>query len=236
VRHLLALAALLIFGAGAAEALAQQPYTPSRGSAERQAIMDAIRAHVRSEPYLGGPIVFEVRTLNVLSGWAYAFVYPRAPDGSRLVAYERAHEELCGGHVEAVLRRNAQGAWRVAVGQVAYCDPIDPEAALRLGAPEALNPSFTAMLAQRDAMQATDAVVRGESLQPASLVRLEPEALELLRNTVYARHGRPFQREDLRRYFGHHDWYRARATYSDALLTATDRANIALIQAAERRR
>jgi len=53
--------------------------------------------------------------------------------------------------------------------------------------------------------------------------------LRLLRNEVYARHGRPFQTVWLAEYFRSEPWYAPRKDFSDAELSATERANIAII-------
>jgi YARHG domain-containing protein len=53
--------------------------------------------------------------------------------------------------------------------------------------------------------------------------------LRLLRNEVYARHGRPFQTPWLAEYFKQQPWYTPRTSFSDAELSPTERANIALI-------
>lgn len=53
--------------------------------------------------------------------------------------------------------------------------------------------------------------------------------LRLLRNEVYARHGRPFQTPWLAEYFKQQPWYTSRNGYSDNELSATERANLALI-------
>ncbi len=53
--------------------------------------------------------------------------------------------------------------------------------------------------------------------------------LRLLRNEVYARHGRPFQTPWLAEYFRSEPWYAPRQDFSDAELSATERANIAII-------
>ena len=53
--------------------------------------------------------------------------------------------------------------------------------------------------------------------------------LRLLRNEIYARHGRPFQTQWLAEYFRQQPWYAARKDYSDAELSPVEKANIALI-------
>ena len=57
--------------------------------------------------------------------------------------------------------------------------------------------------------------------------------LRLLRNTVYARHGRIFEAAELNRYFVTRPWYHGRPEYSDSELTANDRANAGLIKSVE---
>jgi hypothetical protein len=100
----------------AAHAWAQQrPHTPARGSAERQAIMDALRAPVRRE--LGKPVIFEVRTLRVLGTWAFVEAVPRKPDGSpfdyRGTPYQQAIDDGVFDDGMFALLRRERGGWRV---------------------------------------------------------------------------------------------------------------------------
>lgn len=82
--------------------------------------------------------------------------------------------------------------------------------------------------------QAAEArVLAGELLAAYELRGLSQEELRLLRNTVYARHGRLFQSAVLQRYFQSRLWYVGRPSYSDNDLTANDRANVKLIQSLE---
>jgi len=57
--------------------------------------------------------------------------------------------------------------------------------------------------------------------------------LRILRNTVYARRGRPFKSDVLQDWFGGMDWYHADDSYTDARLTAADKKNIKLIRSVE---
>jgi hypothetical protein len=70
-------------------------------------------------------------------------------------------------------------------------------------------------------------------LSVAELRQLSLRDLRLLRNTIYARHGRPFKSEILRDHFSGMSWYKVDAAYSDKLLTANDTRNIALIRSVE---
>jgi DNA-binding FrmR family transcriptional regulator len=54
--------------------------------------------------------------------------------------------------------------------------------------------------------------------------------LRVMRNEVYARHGRTFEAPDLQNYFSRKPWYRQNPSYSDGLLTETDKANVKALQ------
>ena len=113
IRGLL-LATLLLASARAAGAQGR-PHTPARGSAERQALMDALLETVRRE--LGKPAIFEVNELRVLGDWAFADVSPRNPDGTPLdyrgTPMEEAQREGVAGDGMYALLRRQNGRWRV---------------------------------------------------------------------------------------------------------------------------
>ena len=58
----------------------------------------------------------------------------------------------------------------------------------------------------------------------------------LMRNEVFAKHGRPFQDPLLKAYFESRPWYRANSGYSDALLTERERRNAGFIQQYQQRK
>lgn len=68
------------------------------------------------------------------------------------------------------------------------------------------------------------------------LAKRSPQELRLLRNTVYARHGRVFQDEKLQEHFKQQWWYVPNPGYSDAMLTDDDKAISKKIAAEEKRR
>ncbi|MCI0487310.1 MAG: protein kinase [Blastocatellia bacterium] len=80
-----------------------------------------------------------------------------------------------------------------------------------------------------------DKIVRGVRLSEDDLAGLSANELRVLRNIVYARHGRSFETPALQRFFDNQPWYRRNSNYNDSLLTAADRANVSLIRAAESR-
>ena len=230
MQRFLSALALVAGLAVSAPADAQQMYTPRVGSAERQAIMDALRVSTRSSFARSGirsSYVFKVSTLNVQGTWAYITAVPVTADGRRLPLQEP--EEGCGTYGQAILRRTGT-QWRVVEDNHNGCDPMVPEQMARLGGPVRLIP-----VAESDPVPMADfegtaaAILRGDRLSADQIHNFSVPELELLRNTVYARHGRPFSRADLRRHFASRSWYRMRSDYSDARLSAADRANIALI-------
>jgi hypothetical protein len=72
----------------------------------------------------------------------------------------------------------------------------------------------------------TDSLVRGLSLYD----------LRLIRNEVYARHGRRFETAWLRAYFKDMPWYTPRQEFTIAELSEVEKNNVKLIQAAEAKR
>jgi hypothetical protein len=78
-------------------------------------------------------------------------------------------------------------------------------------------------------------ILRGVSVGQSDIAGLSRAELRRLRNTVYARHGRIFERMELQQYFDGRPWYKKRADYTDDDLTPIDRDNINIIRAAEDR-
>jgi hypothetical protein len=70
-------------------------------------------------------------------------------------------------------------------------------------------------------------------LKVDELRQLSLRDLRLLRNTIYARHGRPFKSQILQDHFNGMSWYKIDAAYSDKLLSANDTRNIGLIKSVE---
>jgi hypothetical protein len=66
-------------------------------------------------------------------------------------------------------------------------------------------------------------------LSDKSLEKVSIADLRTLRNEVFARHGREFRSEELRRWFKLFAWYVPRPNFSESELSEVERANIALI-------
>ena len=59
------------------------------------------------------------------------------------------------------------------------------------------------------------------------------EDLRVLRNEIYARHGRVFKDKQLQKYFETQAWYKANPEFKDDQLNEIETANLAKIRAAE---
>ncbi len=146
----------------------------------------------------------------------------------------------------ALLLRSASDAEQKTTDNRALEGNANRNATVNVNTPPANANSKTASNANnvnsRDTTTSTDTfaraetkVVRGTPLNDNDLTGLVNEELRRLRNSVYARHGRTFDAPELQRYFDSRPWYKPRSDYNDARLTATDRANIKLIQDTETR-
>ncbi|MAE29953.1 MAG: hypothetical protein CMJ87_13375 [Planctomycetes bacterium] len=71
-------------------------------------------------------------------------------------------------------------------------------------------------------------------LELADLDGLSPAELRVWRNAIYARHGYPFKSADLTEIFEKQPWYERKPSFDAKSLTATDKANVALIKDAEK--
>ena len=101
------LASAAVFPATRAEA--QSIVLVHRGSPERKAILDVVRAPV--ERRLGISVIFEVERLAVFGDWAFAEVHPRTEAGGRIdyrrTRYARDYiPDLDSDLVLALLHRN----------------------------------------------------------------------------------------------------------------------------------
>jgi hypothetical protein len=59
------------------------------------------------------------------------------------------------------------------------------------------------------------------------------EDLRVLRNEIYARRGKVFRTKDLKEYFAAQTWYKPDPTFKDEMLSAVEKANLAVIKEAE---
>lgn len=74
-------------------------------------------------------------------------------------------------------------------------------------------------------------IVCYQRLQDSDISGLSKQQLRILRNTIYARHGRKFKSDDLRNYFSSFDWYRPLYDeISPDALSEIEKHNIVLIR------
>ncbi|HXG64777.1 MAG TPA: hypothetical protein VNO70_06695 [Blastocatellia bacterium] len=103
-------------------------YAPKPGSAERKAIMDALRAPVEKE--LRKKTIFKIDHIKAQDGWAFVRGVPRQPDGSPMdykgTVYEEAIKEgIFDDWICALLRRKGE-TWEVVTYAIGATDvPYD---------------------------------------------------------------------------------------------------------------
>jgi hypothetical protein len=75
--------------------------------------------------------------------------------------------------------------------------------------------------------------INARLLRPNDLEGLSSKDTAILRNFIYARHGRPFAKEMYRAYFSQFGWYRAEASYTDSRLNGIERQNVEILRRRE---
>lgn len=110
--------ALTSFAAG------QTVHTPEKGSAERTAILDALRVPV--ERALKQKIVFVADNFNVSGNWAFLGGQPQSPAGgqpdySRTEYAEAKREGMFDNNFFAILKKSA-GKWKVVTYRIGCTD------------------------------------------------------------------------------------------------------------------
>jgi hypothetical protein len=135
----LILAAILL---AALPAFTQSVHTPEKGSAERRAILDALRIPVEKE--LKQKIVFVADQFNVAGNWAFLGGSPQSADGSqpnyRSTPYQQAKEAgMFDNNFFAVLKK-AGGKWKVVTYTIGCTDVCYADWWRRYKAPKAIFP------------------------------------------------------------------------------------------------
>lgn len=138
------LALLILPGWAASQS---QVVQPGAKSPLRKEVLDALRPAIEKD--LKQKVIFQVQTLRVYKGWAFADVHPRRPDGKEIDFRKTKYKELLdqdvfGGETTfALLRLNSKKKWVVrefVIGptDVAWIAWMEPP----YSAPKALFPSF----------------------------------------------------------------------------------------------
>lgn len=114
--------------------------TPSAGTPERKAIMDALRSPVQAD--LRQAVIFKVKDLRVTDEWAFLNGEPLQPNGSRVdyrnTRYqERIREGIFDNGISALMRKR-QGQWHVIAYSIGHTDIIYGNWDREYGVPRAL--------------------------------------------------------------------------------------------------
>lgn len=135
--------ALMIFAlAFAGVSVGQGVHTPEKGSAERTAILAALRVPVERE--LKQKIIFAAEHFNVLGSWAFLSGDPQnqsggKPDYRRTVYQQAIDADMFGGGFFALLRKT-NGRWRVIRHEIGCTDVCYADWWRRYKAPKAIFP------------------------------------------------------------------------------------------------
>ena len=91
------------------------PHVPEKGSVERKAIVDALRAPV--ERQLKQPVIFKIDHLKVQNNWAFLTGRPQSSDGSAIDYADTVyHDAVDSGAFDdgiVALLRQVNGKWKV---------------------------------------------------------------------------------------------------------------------------
>ncbi len=154
-------------------------------------------------------------------------------DISRLSAADKANVALLAT-AENTASRDSLVARRDAIRARATLSPEDAVELSLIGAAIGeYSGAADVPVAQRNPLE--DVTVLDGQLVVAQLDVLSRRDLRLLRNTIYARHGRPFKSAVLTNHFVNQAWYTPDSSYTDARLTDIDKRNIQLVQSMEDR-
>lgn len=133
---------MLLASAAATQVAAQKVYTPERGSAERKAILDALRVPVERD--LKQKIVFNTEYFNVSANWAFLGGDPQTPEGGKpnyrgTRYWEAVRADMFDNNFFAVLRKTG-GRWRVVTYAIGCTDVCYADWWRRHRAPKAIFP------------------------------------------------------------------------------------------------
>lgn len=121
---------------------AQTVYTPEKGSAERKAILDALRIPIERD--LKQKIVFVADNFNVFGNWAFIGGTPQsvtggAPDYSRTQYADAQESGAFDNNFFALLKKTA-GKWKVVTYAIGCTDVCYADWWSRHRAPKAIFP------------------------------------------------------------------------------------------------
>jgi hypothetical protein len=99
---------------------------PAPGSAERKALLDALREPVEKD--LGQEVVFKIDHIGVQEGWAFVRGVPQRPDGSEVdytkTKYQEARDLGAFDDGFSALLRKSDGKWKVVIYSIGATDVV----------------------------------------------------------------------------------------------------------------
>lgn len=134
-------------------------------------------------------------------------------------------EKDMGGYV---LLRKLEGKWLVITGSGGA---LDPGGLFRYGVPPELwDKLLTYKPTEEERKEALASGPQWDLLSKNTIDESDVKGktawvLILMRNEIYARHGRAFTDQLLRDYFTRKKWYKANASFNDSMLTETEMTN-----------
>ncbi len=75
--------------------------------------------------------------------------------------------------------------------------------------------------------------IAAEPITPDMVEGLFVEDLRVLRNEIYAKHGRVFKDSNLQKYFEAQTWYQPNPDFKDEMLSEVESKNLAIIRETE---
>lgn len=123
--------------------LAQKVYTPEKGSAERTAILNALRVPVEKE--LKQKVQFAIDQFNVQGNWAFLNGEPQNASGERpnyrgTKYWEAFDSGAFDNNFQAILRKTG-GKWKVVTYAIGCTDVCWYDWRTRFKAPKAIFPA-----------------------------------------------------------------------------------------------
>ena len=158
----------------------------------------------------------------------------------KLGVHSGAEWRVLRAEVEAIHGKRFSEPWLQQYFDERYWyKPVDNYDAKRLSALEQKNLQ-TIAAAQKKSRKLALApgdmeLFEGKLISAQMLHGLSLNELRLLRNEIYARHGRQFQAEWLQQYFWQQPWYQADGNFKDEQLSGADKQNVETIVAYEQK-
>ena len=135
--------------------------------------------------------------------------------------------------------RHGEGSWKAFNGQLERSVRIDDRFnEVPRGSPHRDSPwsdrAPSGLMHEGPLLLARFPDIDSRPLISTELASLSLSELAILRNFIFARHGRPFAKQEYATYFAQFDWYRADPNYRDDRLNPVEKQNIELIAKHER--